>query len=922
MFTREAANALVTSNKTLTPLDPYDVTVIQYKTAIYKCQEILRRLETLEKNLRNGTKDNVIPLLNYTVLLTEDPTFNVHPMLRRRLDLLSDLKLCKTTEVNPPPVTDPVDPTLELGGIVDTKEYGRYKQNIYDLEFQWKLFSCLRRLSQNTHTIYSKKLRQLQLEKNSTIKRPYEVSEFKNKNLLYPQFSINSVEDLLRPREMDLVLDLAVLINDRERDTTDRAFIKLQYQVMNKLVSHVNKRVYGPMKTLYIQLRKYSDARAANVGGRTNLKDYMSHPDFPLHRIYSSLWRIYTVLSVILVFARQFFTLNREFFTKDKTKLSSRNIYVYEGLLQRLEKICSPSGNDILLGLASHLKIYATKVTSYKLNNDSSNTDTITDLFNVDVSRFLKTLKVNLNLLTEWLDAWKYLIENYDLRSKFDDMTEEQLLKALDEKRSVDKLSYIENSNGKLKVPDVASYTSPPISSLSRMSSTASSSADVSPVLAALVLNDNEILPLDPNMKKAQPGKLHSTQHGSGSPGFQLMYPTPNTYVSGNRRLSLDASAKRSLNRIPSPYGKGGSPLHTPENLSSSNSPRISRRTSLIGRPGTNNSFLTPVNSSTGTSPVSLYKSAAAKAMPGRPRSQSLQAPVTGQSATIPISPPSLKVQRGTLARSNSLEMNAAIARKTMQDTLKKKGMRQSTTLNNLSRYSSAPTYRRNTIQGKNSINGGLPKNNSSDINNYLSGGIVGPNNGPSTSLLSGAAGGNTSQQPPKLNIERVDEFDVQDTTEKFASDSESQTLRFAAEDSGNEDGYISTAESLPTTFKKVRFIGVPPMTDAENPKPKRTGWYKKPAVLHYPPPPPQVTSLRLRMRQEGIAFRTSLRENNAEMADGLGSKLDGSGNNSSSGRPARSGLFRGLGADEDGRSTRGSVGHRFASRIRDKLRS
>lgn len=916
MFTREAATALVTSNKTLTPLDPYDVTVIQYKTAIYKCQEILRRLETLEKNLRNGTKDNVIPLLNYTVLLSEDPIFNVHPMLRRRLDLLSDLKLCKITELNPPPLTDPLDPTLELGGIVDIKEYGRYKQNIYDLEFQWKLFSCLRRLTQNTHTIYSKKLRQLQLEKNSTIKRPYEVSEFKNKNLLYPQFSINSVEDLLRPREMDLVLDLAVLINDRERDTTDRAFIKLQYQVMNKLVSHINKRVYDPMKSLYIQLRKYGDARATNVGGRTNLKDYMSHPDFPLHRIYSSLWRIYTVLSVILVFARQLFSLNREFFTNNKTKLSSRNIYVYEGLLQRLEKICSPSGNDILLGLASHLKIYATKVTEYRLNNDSSNTDTVTDLFNGDVSRFLKTLKVNLNLLTEWLDAWKYLIENYDLRSKFDGMTEEQLLKALGEKRSVDKLSHIENSNGKLKVPDVAMYTSPPISSLSKVSSTASSSADISPVLAALVLNDNEIIPLDPNVKRVQSGKLHSTQHGSVSPGYQLMYPTPNTYASSNRRLSLDTSTKRTLNRIPSPYGKGGSPMHSPENLSSSNSPRMSRRTSLIGRPGTNNSFLTPVNSSTGTSPVSLYKSAAARAMPGRPRSQSLQAPITGQSTTIPTSPPSMKVQRGTLARSNSLEMNAAIARKSMQDTLKKKGIRQSTTLNNINRYSLAPTYKRNTIQRGNSFNGGLPKNNSSEINSFLSGGFVGNNSNSNTFLLSGATAENSSQQPPKLITERVDEFDVQNTTDKFASDSESQTLRYAVEDSGNEDGYISTAESLPTTFKKVRFTGVPPMTDAENPKPKRTGWYKKPAVLHYPPPPPQVTSLRLRMRQEGIAFRTSLRENNAETADGLGSKLD------SGGRSARSGLFRGLSADEDGRSTRGSVGHRFASRIRDKLRS
>ncbi|CAI4054496.1 protein phosphatase regulator GIP4 SKDI_01G0400 [Saccharomyces kudriavzevii IFO 1802] len=108
--------------------------------------------------------------------------------------------------------------------------------------------------------------------------------------------------------------------------------------------------------------------------------------------------------------------------------------------------------------------------------------------------------------------------------------------------------------------------------------------------------------------------------------------------------------------------------------------------------------------------------------------------------------------------------------------------------------------------------------------------------------------------------------------------------------------------------IKRVRFAGVTPMTDAENPKPTKMGWYKKPAVLHYPPIPASAVIKPLQSKsryntlrqEEGFTFRKSLR-------DGLELE-NGESNSETTMMPF-------------GIEIKESAGHRIASKIRSKLR-
>ncbi|CAI4055642.1 hypothetical protein SUVZ_01G0350 [Saccharomyces uvarum] len=116
-----------------------------------------------------------------------------------------------------------------------------------------------------------------------------------------------------------------------------------------------------------------------------------------------------------------------------------------------------------------------------------------------------------------------------------------------------------------------------------------------------------------------------------------------------------------------------------------------------------------------------------------------------------------------------------------------------------------------------------------------------------------------------------------------------------------------SESNATEISTRRVRFTGVPPMTDTENPKPTKMGWYKKPAVLHYPPIPasamikPQYKSKYNTLRQEeGFTFRKSLR-------DGL--ELENGETNAETNM-----MPFGIDIKE-------SAGHRIATKIRNKLR-
>lgn len=101
MLAKAAASASVPAMKGSVYLDSHDVKIIQYKAAIYKLGETSRLLNLLQKNLEKTADTEIIPLMNYILSLGEGPMFNVHPVLRKRYQLLCEYKVCKVTAVNP-----------------------------------------------------------------------------------------------------------------------------------------------------------------------------------------------------------------------------------------------------------------------------------------------------------------------------------------------------------------------------------------------------------------------------------------------------------------------------------------------------------------------------------------------------------------------------------------------------------------------------------------------------------------------------------------------------------------------------------------------------------------------------------------------------------------------------------------------------
>ena len=145
----------------------------------------------------------------------------------------------------------------------------------------------------------------------------------------------------------------------------------------------------------------------------------------------------------------------------------------------------------------------------------------------------------------------------------------------------------------------------------------------------------------------------------------------------------------------------------------------------------------------------------------------------------------------------------------------------------------------------------------------------------------------------------------INNTSMKSSSTLTTNSSETLAIETLNLDPELSCGDLL---IKRVRFTGVPPMTEAENPKPTKVGWYKKPAVLHYPPIPAsamikplQHKSRYNKLRQEeGFTFRRSLRDE-LELENG---------DSSSETTMMPFGI-----------EIKESTGHRIASKIRNKLR-
>lgn len=745
MLARAAATASIPAMKDSVYLDSHDVKIIQYKAAIYKLGETNRLLNILQKNLEKTADTKVIPLVNYILSLNEGPMFSVHPILRKRFQLLCEFKVCKVAAVNPALNTSEIGLTIELPQVLENLEEVRSK--IYDRSLQWKLLECLQKILFNCSGIYERKLRQVQMERNA--RRPIDAS---GRPIT---FVINSVEDLLRPWEMSLSLDLAVLINNREKDTSVRSLRKLQTQVLSKFTVCLQQKVLPIMRGYYDQLQKYAATRGVSVVAFKELQSW----ECSLHRIYALLLRTLYVFQVIVSLVRQIFLPNRLYLKETKTILLSPNVFSYQEELQTIESLYDLPRGETFQELLAVLQNLSKEGSVYHVQPSK-----VIDLYNNTISKAIPLLSSRVQSLKNFSEMWKHVELNVEANEKLDSCDGSQLNHMLEERMAVDKLAHVEQIKQKRSTSD-----------------------NGSPVKGKVSISKN---PAKRSLMEKVNGSTTSSASSSSPASPGKMSPL---------RMSRSGSVEKGSTRS-----------------STLSSPQVSRRGSISESRG-------PQTINVGTKLANEKKSGLRnpnqnKRMPGRPRSSSLQSSQNNEQKSRP--------PNNTSVRSNSLQANAALNQRIIQNAV------------------------------AHSLNGG---GNSDSAKTREA--------EKSTAIEKSTMARN--QRSPSQSPTLVPE--VESLSVNSSKDQISEMQQTDMSSSANS----ATASPTAVIIKKVRFTGVPPFREDEDKSPTRRGWYKKPAVLHYPPPPPQFALQKCRMRQEGMAFRTSLRESDQGKKTGFLTNMD-----------------------------------------------
>lgn len=859
----------------LAPLTAYDIKLIQYKDGLYRLQEVNRIIGVLEKNLQNpklltsnnqeskSTSNNIIiPLLNYILKLCEGHVFNIHPLIRKQYIALCQFKFYKSQDVNLPITTTFISSNFSFA-VVKEDSFENHRLYIYDQNLQWKLLNYLKKLTSQTLSLYNKKLRQIQLEKTSNSNRPYELTEINSK------FIIDYVEDLIRPREVPLSLDFAVLIKDRSKDTNLSSFLKLQYQVVDKFVKYFNKKVIPAIKDYYNKINQYSN--------KSSSFDTLPFSEYTLHRIYALLYKSFDLLSMLIGLVISIYLPNKNYFHNCKTKLISKNVYQYEQILDKIDKISTEYTNQDFCNFRDDLDSFTENNINY-IANDEIGINAVSVLHKKFTIKHIQLMKSDLSWVTKWASVWKYIQENIETLEKFKDYEDDQLNRMLLERRSVDKLSYLEKTTGKqqklLDNENSLNNFSPPSTTSSSYSSKSSSRTSS---LLQYKLQSEDVRILN---TKAHQSVLTPKNYISNNGTVLLSSLSSLSPKNNNKRQYADNNSTN--------FSLGMSPLSKsssyPRN-SSTNSPLVSRRSSIIDRvviPTKKHVQSTTSNEKMGSSTMAVQPfKEQSKSMPrrsssvkGRPRSSSLQTvkhTTTTKNCGTSVS---------NTKRSNSLEANDALNQRLVQDTMKK--LMDSDLRKHITQSNQSLNLSRSKLSGGN-------RSRSSSINSDNSMTLKLPSDEQATPKIVTEINNNSCRiaSPLSTKVKIIVTSPLKEKKDYYSHSGErlqfnesanpnsitkqiSVGLEEASDITGNaaSNDNISAEFTIPTgsegsnIVKKVRFIGVPPMLPSENPRPTKQGWYKKPAVLHYSSIPPQVnTALKQKHNLEGIVFRKSLRE-------------------------------------------------------------
>ncbi|EDO15099.1 hypothetical protein Kpol_1071p6 [Vanderwaltozyma polyspora DSM 70294] len=765
MLAKAAATASIPTVIGTVYFNSYDSKIIQYASALGKLKEIYKILGALEANLEKNPDTSIIPLINYILSFCEGQTFNVNSTLRKRFNLLCEFRQCKVTEIVPTLSTSAIDYNVKFPELTQDSE--TFIKNMYNPELQWKLLKCFKAIVKNAIEIYSNRLKQVQIER--TANSPPDMFGRAR------PFDIQAVNDLIRPSETSMCLDLAVLIKDREQDTKPESFRKLDLQILTKFISVVQNSILPSIKAYYNDLHKYVNSRAAS----TQMLRELPHWEYSMHRIYALLYRTLSTLHMIISIARQLYIPNKEYFNDIRTKLCSENVHDYENLIRKIEKLCFDYEESYTELLVKSLEYYSRQGTTFHVQPNN-----ILDGFHINVTKSVPKLRIVLTLLNSWLTMWQFIQNNSAAESKISDSSDEMLENMLQERKAVDRLASVEKEIKRSELK------------LKQRQDTLKSKLKQ--------INEDCLGPDRLPMRKISSlSTFSSSSSSTTSPGTM----SPNLSSWNSRNVSL----------------------------SSISSPNLSRRQSIDARNNNNSSNnLNSMNNNVTRQKVHCEtKPAKTKT---RKRSTSLQSAFSSSAEDLNSSE--------VPSRSNSLQVGSVLNQKMLQDTvthlMSKNNSRPPPTSNAVSNAS--------IFASKAAASNGLSRSqNNIERNGTTKVGTVTKKKDKNVMM-------NNKEDITQKNYKIMNSSAVTKTIsmpELELQNSFSQSLRL--------DPTVSADNC--EIRKKVRFIGVPPITELEDPRPKRKGWYKKPEVLHYPPPPTQISDRY--NRQEGMAFRRSLREPN-----------------------------------------------------------
>ncbi|SCU82128.1 LAFA_0C09208g1_1 [Lachancea sp. 'fantastica'] len=821
MYIKAAASASSSVPRGTGFLDHYDVQLIKCRAIVLRLQEFLRILKILNTTSKRRSEARfIIPLTNYILALYGCLTLNISEPLSKKLLAISEFKTVPIPASVPAYDAEPVDIRIELATVGSDLE--EVKKKVYNASLQGQILETAIKLT-TTALQVAERIYGTSLTERTNNRQP---------DISGRRFELNEAafDELIRPGEVALALDLAVLIKNYDLDTSVASFQKLNLQVLGKFRDHMNEKALRPIKSYHTSLFRFSKAASAS---QAKIIMNLPHWQYTMHRVYALLLRILYILSITKAFLRQIYIPNSHCLAAHKTQLRSTNVYEYQELLESLKRICL-DGKD--------LDELAGRVNNY--NNSGSfflvQPATISEVFNTDITSAIRKLRHYFQTIDSWITMWTNIQDNNAATEKLDVISESELAKLLEERLANDKLEHIEKKNkeaaAKSEAVENAMEKSPPHKSTTQST----------PIRTVFRRSSLQRSGLSPMGSEGSPPSSLSPRPLSRSPSLN------------NKRASL-------FNKVP-------------KNGSNHSSPLVSRRGSV-----SENEQTTGMKSPVSAKPVGGANDR--MRVQGRKRSASLQ------SALHAPSEPTSNTFLGDNIRSNSLQAGASLNQRMIRNSFAQVS-------GNL--LGGSPTAQR----GAAVISPTPRKKKPEVVVRSASPSPVSRDQSPSKS----PSDSREIDQLPKIEslvldnekLALISRKDSPESNDSAATEPSSE----AGVDGGGNGGLQDDSENQATDqnddviMKKVRFTGVPPFSIDEDPRPKRRGWYKKPAVLRYPPPPPQYAVQKYTLRQEGATFHNSLRENDVESNNAV---------------QKRSSLI----AQAD---MSGTTGHKLASKLRDKL--